>query len=89
VRDIEKQEEPEPPAPEAGVKEVMANKLKTKEGKGIYRKRKQTVEPVLGIIKAAMGFRQFLLRGLEKGNLEGELVTLAYDFKRLYALKTG
>ena len=67
----------------------MAHKLKTKEGKGIYRKRKQTVEPVFGIIKAAMGFRQFLLRGLEKVNLEWELVTLAYDFKRLYALKTG
>ena len=89
VQDIEKQEEPEPPAAGAGVKEQMAHKLKTKEGKGIYRKRKQTVEPVFGIIKAAMGFRQFLLRGLEKVNLEWELVTLAYYFKRLYALKTG
>ena len=89
MRDIEKREEPEPPESGAGVKEVMAHKLKTKEGKEIYRKRKQTVEPVFGIIKAAMGFRQFLLRGLEKVNLEWELVTLAYDFKRLYALKTG
>jgi hypothetical protein len=47
------------------------------------------VEPVFGIIKAAMGFRQFLLRGLEKANLEWEPVTLAYDIKRLYVLKTG
>jgi hypothetical protein len=84
-----KQEEPEPAAAGATEKEVMAHKLKTKEGKEIYRKRKQTVEPVFGIIKAAMGFRQFLLRGLEKVNLEWEPVTLAYDFKRLYALKTG
>jgi transposase len=89
VRDIERQEEPEALGPGATVKEQMAHKLKTKEGKEIYRKRKQTVEPVFGIIKAAMGFRQFLLRGLEKVNLEWELVTLAYDFKRLYALKTG
>jgi hypothetical protein len=89
VGDIEKQEDPEPPAPGATVKEQMAHKLKTTEGKGIYRKRKQTVEPAFGIIKAAMGFRQFLLRGLEKVNLEWALVTLAYDFKRLYALKTG
>jgi hypothetical protein len=89
VGDIEKQEEGEPPAPGATVKEQMAYKLKTKEGKAVYRKRKQTVEPVFGIIKAAMGFRQFLLRGLEKVNLEWELVTLAYDIKRLYALKTG
>jgi hypothetical protein len=43
------------------------------------------VEPVFGIIKAAMGFRPFLLRGLEKVNLEWELVTLAYDIKRLHA----
>ena len=89
VRDIEKQEEPEPPGPGATVKEVMAHKLKTKKGKETYRRRKQTVEPVFGIIKAAMGFRQFLLRGLEKASLEWELVTLAYDFKRLYGLKTG
>jgi hypothetical protein len=53
----------------------MAYKLKTKAGKEIYRKRKQTVEPVFGIIKAAMGFRQLLLRGLEKVNPEWELVT--------------
>jgi hypothetical protein len=67
----------------------MANKLKTDKGKGIYKKRKETVEPVFGIIKAGMGFRQFLLRGLEKVNAEWELVTLAYDFKRLFALKMG
>ena len=89
MRDIEKQEEPEPPGPGATVKEQMAHKLKTKKGKETYRRRKQTVEPVFGIIKAAMGFRQFLLRGLEKASLEWELVTLAYDFKRLYGLKTG
>jgi hypothetical protein len=52
----------------AKVKEVMARRLKTAEGKKIYKKRKETAEPVFGIIKQAMGFRQFLLRGLEKVN---------------------
>ncbi|GHT87946.1 hypothetical protein FACS1894137_15840 [Spirochaetia bacterium] len=62
----------------------MGHKLKTAKGKAIYKKRKETVEPVFGIIKSAMGFRQILLRGLEKVNTEWNLVTLAYDFKRLF-----
>jgi len=44
----------------------------------------QTVEPVFGIIKAALGFRHFRLRGLEKVSLEWTLVTLAYNLKRLH-----
>jgi hypothetical protein len=51
-------------ADEVTVKEEMARRLKTEEGKKIYKKRKETVEPVFEIIKQAMGFRQFLLRGL-------------------------
>ena len=64
----------------------MVHRLKTKEGKEKYKKRKETVEPVFGIIKSVLGFRQFLLRGLEKVNPEWDLVTLAYNFKRLYKL---
>ena len=48
------------------VAEVMRHRLRTREGKAKYKLRQQTVEPVLGIIQSVMGFRRFLLRGLEK-----------------------
>ena len=44
------------------------------------------MEPVFGIIKSVLGFRQFLLRGLAKASLEWTLVALAYNFKRLFRL---
>jgi transposase len=65
---------------------AMADKLKTPEGKIIYRKRACTVEPVFGIIKAVLGFRQFLLRGMSKVSGEWNLVCLAYNLKRLHRL---
>ena len=61
---------------------AMAEKLGTEEGKATYRKRACTVEPVFGILKAALGFRQFLLRGLAKVSGEWSLVCLAYYIKR-------
>ncbi len=64
----------------------MRAKLDTDTGRAIYAKRKQTVEPVFGIIKQALGFRQFLLRGFDKVNGEWELVCLAYNVKRLFGL---
>lgn len=68
---------------------AMRAKLATEEGRRLYAKRKQTVEPVFGIIKSVMGFRQFLLRGHEKVSGEWSLVCLAYNFKRLWSLKTA
>jgi transposase len=65
---------------------AMAQKLKTEAGKAIYRKRASTVEPVFGIIKSVLGFRQFLLRGLEKVSGEWKLVCLAWNLKRLHRL---
>jgi transposase len=65
----------------------MREKLHTEEGRKIYAKRAKTVEPVFGIIKAPMGFRQFLLRGVEKVRIEWDLVCLAYNMKRLYSLQ--
>jgi transposase len=65
----------------------MRDKLATDAGRALYAKRKQTVEPVFGIVKQAMGFRQFLLRGLPKVNAEWELVCLAYNVKRLFNLR--
>jgi hypothetical protein len=89
VKDLEKQEEPAELADGAKEKEEMKRRLKTAEGKAVYKKRKETVEPVFGIIKQALGFRQFLLRGLEKVNLEWGIVCLGYNLKRLYRLSRG
>ncbi len=87
VSDLEKKDEPAAPAPGAGLSEVMKHRLKTAEGKAKYKLRQQTVEPVFGIIKSVMGFRQFLLRGLEKVGLEWQWVCLAYNLKRLHIMK--
>ena len=67
----------------------MKEKLQTDEGRRRYGLRKQTIEPVFGIIKSVMGFRQFLLRGLKKVTGEWTLVALAYNLKRLASLKAG
>ena len=68
---------------------AMAGKLQTPEGRATYRKRACTVEPVFGIIKAVLGFRQFLLRGLAKVSGEWNLVCLAYNLKRLHRLQAA
>ena len=52
----------------------------------IYRRRAATVEPVFGVIKAALGMRQFLLRGLKKVRIEWDLVCLAYNVTRVWSL---
>lgn len=66
--------------------EEMQEKLATDSGRERYRFRQQTVEPVFGIVKHVLGFRQFLLRGLNKVETEWCLVMLAYNFKRLHRL---
>ena len=78
--------EPERPPDNADYKVKMAYKLRTQAGKAIYKLRKSTVEPVFGIIKEVMGFRQFSLRGLAKAAGEWNLVCLAYNLKRLHVL---
>jgi len=65
----------------------MREKLRSEAARRLYSKRKQTVEPVFGIIKHVIGFRQFLLRGLAKVRGEWELVRLAYNVKRLWVLQ--
>jgi transposase len=65
----------------------MKKKLQTDAGREMYARRKKTVEPVFGIIKSVLGFRQFLLRGLAKVKTEWELVCLAYNVKRFFRLK--
>lgn len=89
VSDLEKKQQPIAPAAEAGMSEVMKHRLKTAEGRAKYKLRQQTVEPIFGIIKSVLGFRQFLLRGLEKVELEWQLVCLAYNLKRLHLMGAG
>jgi len=79
-----KKEEPLPDNPTAV--EKMKHRLQTKEGKAIYAQRKSTVETTFGIIKHIMGFRQFMLRGLEKVKGEWNLVCIAYNLKRLHTI---
>jgi transposase len=73
------------PAAASGV-EQMKHALKTQSGRAAYALRKQTVEPVFGIIKSVMNFRQFLLRGLAHVRHEWTLVCLAWNFKRMAML---
>ena len=76
-----------PPAPENPTPvAAMAHRLKTPEGRTLYALRKQTPEPVFGIIKSVLGFRQFSLRGLEKVRGEWSLVTMAWNIKRMFVL---
>jgi transposase len=84
VAELEQRDEPSAPPEAATHKEKMKHRLDAKAGKELYAQRKQTVEPVFGIIKAAMGFRMFSLRGHEKVSLEWTLVTLSYNIKRLF-----
>ena len=89
VADLERKALPEAPAESATVKEKMAYRLKTPEGHCQYKKRKETIEPAFGIIKSRLGFRQFLMRGPEKVGIEWDLVTLAYNMKRLHKMESA
>jgi len=89
VEDLLLKTEPLPPVDGASVKEQMVYRLKTTEGRNKYKERKETVEPVFGVIKSVLGFRQFMLRGLDKVNIEWDLITLAYNLKKLHKLSGG
>ena len=82
----ERFEEPAPLPESANRIEQMQHTLKTRAGRAAYALRKQTVEPVFGIIKSVLGFRQFLLRGLANARNEWTLVCLAWNFKRMATL---
>jgi transposase len=68
---------------------AMREKLATEEGKRIYGRRASSVEPVFGIIKSAMGLRQFLLRGMAKVRIEWDLACLAYNMRWLWSLSAA
>ena len=68
---------------------IVAHRLSTKTGRALYGLRKQTVEPVFGIIKRVMGWRQMSMRGLAKARGEWSLVTMAWNIKRLHVLRAA
>ncbi len=80
------QHEAEQDEPEGEPVEVMAHRLKTKQGKALYAKRKSTVETVFGIIKQVQGFRQFHCWGLESVQNEWNLVSIGWNLKRMQVL---
>ena len=85
---LEKRFKVEEPLPEnPTVVEKMKHRLQTKEGKEIYALRKSSVEPVFGVIKHVIGFRQFMLRGFEKAKGEWNLICIAYNLKRLHTMR--
>jgi transposase len=79
-----------PPSPlnSATPLQKMTYRLKTPRGRELYALRKQTPEPVFGIIKSVMGYRQCLLRGLENVKGEWNLVTMSWNIKRMFAMQT-
>ena len=77
---------PDPLPEDASALIKMAYKLKTAVGKAIYGARKCTVEPVIGIIKEVLSFRQFSLRGTQAAAFEWCLVCLAFNLKRFHIL---
>ncbi len=80
---------PKSPPDSATALQKMAYRLKTPIGRKLYALRKQTPEPVFGIIKSVMGYRQCLLRGLESVKGEWSLVTMSWNIKRMFALQPG
>jgi len=84
---LERFAEPMPLAEGSSPVARMTHKLQTQAGRAAYALRKQTVEPVFGIIKSVLGFRQFSLRGLDKVSGEWALVCLAWNLKRMAVLR--
>jgi len=78
---------PPPPPANATSVEAMGYRLKTQRGRKLYALRKQTPEPVFGSIKSVLGFRQFLLRGIDRVRGEWSLVTMAWNLKRMFTLR--
>jgi hypothetical protein len=83
---LERQREPAPCADDADAVTRMNHRLQTKAGKAVYALRKSTVEPVFGIIKQVMGFRQFLLQGKDAAASEWHLISMAWNLKRMHRM---
>jgi transposase len=89
IAQLEARPDPSPPPADAPFLERLAHRTATAAGRARYKLRQQTIEPVFGVIKACLGFRRFLLRGVQQVALEWSLVCTAYNLKRLHRLKTS
>ena len=78
---------PKVPSADASALTQMRYRLKTSEGRQTYARRKSTVEPVIGNLKRSMGFRQFLLRGIEKVGGEWTLICASWNIRRMHTLR--
>ena len=78
-----------PPPPDASVAEQMRHKLRTPEGRAVYKLRKAVVEPVFGQIKEARGFRRFLLRGLAKVQAQWQMICATHNLLKLFRLASS
>jgi hypothetical protein len=85
----ERLNDPAPLQDDASPVERMKHRLRTPDGRAVYAKRKCTVEPTFGIIKSVLGFRQFLLRGLQAVGHEWTLVCIGWNLKRMHRLQTA
>ena len=88
VAQLETCPDPSPPLDDAPFLQRLAHPTATQAGRARLKQRQQTAEPLFGIVKAALGFRRFLLRGLAKASQEWSLMSSAYNFKRLHPFKT-
>lgn len=86
VEQLEKRAAPPRPPADAPFMDHVRHRTRTACGRRLYKLRQQTVEPVFGIIKAAIGFRRFSLRGLQKVRSEWNLICTAYNIRRLHTL---
>jgi transposase len=81
----EPEEEPKPdPQSQKSVRACMWQKLKSPPGRQLYNRRKVIVEPVFAQIKHIRGFRQFMLRGLEKVDNEWALICMTHNLMKLF-----
>jgi hypothetical protein len=71
-------------SPPPSAAQAMRHKLRTPEGRAVYKMRKAVAEPVFGQIKEQRGFRRFLLRGLKRVDAEWHLICATHNLLKLY-----
>ncbi len=81
-----KPDDPMPEGDDVTALDLMRWRLSTKEGRAVYALRKSTIEPTFGIQKEVMGYRQFLVRGLEAVSAEWDLLCMCFNLKKMFSL---
>ncbi len=81
-----KPDDPMPEGDDVTALDLMRWRLSTKEGRAVYALRKSTIEPTFGIQKEVMGYRQFLVRGLEAVSAEWDLLCMCFNLKKMFIM---